>query len=135
MGGLAGTLAWALLRQELLRPLDWQRYCDGTWCRLAHLNLSDPHFDAMAGVYVIWYQAVLEPVVVDIGQGFIEDRLYAHRMDPSLWPYWGFGLRVTWAAVPSHLRDGVERYLADRLHPLIGRRYPDVPPIPVTLPW
>lgn len=123
------------MRESLPLPLHWQWCHDGAWCRLADLNLNNPHFDTMAGVYVIWYQTPFGPVVVDVGQGHIRDRLHAHKMDPSLRPYWGFELHVTWASVPSHLRGEVERYLADRLRPLIGRRYPNARPIPVTLPW
>lgn len=134
MDGLVRVLAEALVRGSLPLPLHWNKCHGGTWCRLEALDLNDPYFDTMAGVYVIWYRAPLGPVVVDVGQGYIRDRLQAHRTAPSLWPYWRFGLYVTWASVPPRHRDGAERYLADRLRPLIGRRYPDVRPIPVTLP-
>jgi hypothetical protein len=44
-------------------------------------------------------------------------------------------LRVTWAAVPAHQLDGVERYLADTWHPLVGDAFPDVLPIAVNFPF
>jgi hypothetical protein len=32
-------------------------------------------------------------------------------------------------------RNGVERYLANTLRPIVGSAFPDVPPIEVNLPW
>lgn len=52
------------------------------------------------------------------------------------------GLFVTWARIHPSERDGVERYLAETLRPLVGTRHPNAapiyvvePPIPVNLPW
>ena len=41
---------------------------------------------------------------------------------------------VTWAVVPAHQLDGVERYLADTYQPIEGDRFPDVEPLVVNLP-
>jgi hypothetical protein len=43
-------------------------------------------------------------------------------------------MRVTWASVPAHQVDGVERYLADTHQPIEGDRFPDVEPLVVKLP-
>jgi len=86
------------------------------------------------GVYIIWYRG--QPGrVVRIGQGDIADRLTAHRKDPAILAYKGYGLLVTWAGVQASQRDGVERHLAETWSPLIGDRFPDVPAIAVNSPW
>ena len=77
--------------------------------------------------------------MVRVGQGDIEDRLRSHRIDTDITKYAGLNqetpLLVTWASVTPQHRDGVERYLADTLKPLEGRRYPNVLPTRIVLPW
>lgn len=106
---------------------------DRHWCDLENLNLplnGEPH-----GVYIIWHEG--NPGrVVRVGQGDISDRLTKHRNDPAITGYSTLGtLRVTWATVPAHQRDGVERYLADHWDPLAGAAFPDADPIEVNSPW
>ena len=112
--------------------LNWIR-CgnDHHWCDLARLNLDMDTF----GVYVIWHEG--NPGRVGrIGQGDIAERLATHRTDRTITQYASNGaLRVTWAAVPASQTDGVERYLADHLDPLIGDAFPTADPIAVRLPW
>jgi hypothetical protein len=86
------------------------------------------------GVHVIWHGGP-KPWTVRVGQGNVCERLTAHRVDSAISAYRPLGLFVTWATVPSYEKDGVERFLADELRPLIGDRHPDVRPIPVNLPW
>ena len=106
------------------------------WCSFEHLDLQNLEFD---GVYVIWHDGSARNTsaeVVRIGQGVISQRIAAHRNDDTITSYAVRGtLLVTWAAVAGRERRlGIERYLADELDPLVGE-YPDVRPIPVTLPW
>ena len=106
---------------------------DKHWCNLENLNLpikGTPH-----GVYMIWHGG--DPSrVVRVGQGDISDRLSKHRKDPAIIGYSAQGgLLVTWATVPAHQRDGVERHLADRWDPLVGDVFPDTHPIEVNSPW
>ena len=105
---------------------------DNHYCNLELLNLDKI---TATGVYVIWHEG--QPGrVVRIGQGDIADRLAAHRRDPALLAYKEYGtLRVTWAAVPAHLMDSVELYLANEWHPLIGDAFPDVAPLAVNSPF
>lgn len=106
---------------------------DGHWCSLKDLNLDGASEN---GVYIIWHEG--NPgKVVRVGQGApVGNRLSAHRNDDEILAYAKKGtLRVTWAAVPATQRDGVERYLADRFHPLVGDAFPDVDPIEVNSPW
>jgi hypothetical protein len=66
----------------------------------------------------------------------IKDRLSAHRNDKEILAHKANGtLHVTWAEVPAAYRNGVERYLADLLDPLVGDAFPDVRPIAVNSPW
>jgi hypothetical protein len=109
----------------------WVKSEAGTWLPL-HFNLGT--VTITPGVYVIWHQGQ-PPWTVRVGQGDIPARLGAHGNDPEILAYAHLGLFVTWAAVPELLQDGIERYLADQLRPLVGDRHPDVVPIPVNLPW
>lgn len=106
----------------------------GIWCPLENLDLDS--LGDVAGVYIIWHEG--NPGrTVHVGQGApIKDRLEEHRGDAGICAYRLFGkLRVTWASVPAPLRDGVERYLADALVPLVGHARPGVQPIAVNSPW
>ena len=103
------------------------------WCNLENLTLplsGTPH-----GVYLIWHKG--KPGrVVRVGQGNISDRLAKHRKDPEIVGYATRGtLMVTWAAVLSAQRGGVESYLADLWNPLIGDAFPDARPVEVNSPW
>lgn len=106
---------------------------DGHWCSLQTLllkNLGD-----VEGVYIIWHDG--KPGrVVRVGQGIIKDRLAEHCNDTEVCGHNVYGtLRVTWASVPYAQRDGVERYLADTWHPLVGDAFPNAYPIAVNSPW
>jgi hypothetical protein len=105
----------------------------GTWLAFEAFDLSTA--DAALGVYVIWHGGQT-PRIVRVGQGRINERIGAHRNDEEICSYRASGLlMVTWAIVPQPLLDGVERYLANALRPLIGDRHPNVAPIAVKLPW
>ena len=121
---LAATLA--------ARPphLTWLFQADGHWWPFRDLNTRYPSWSHLYGVYVIANNAG----AVKVGQGQIMDRLYRHQDDPRIsHPSRGL-LSVTWAAVRVRYVDGVKRYLANELVPFIGDAYPDVEPIPVSLP-
>lgn len=113
--------------------LNWGKYDNGEWCGLINLNLNNPFFENLEGVYVIWHGG-LQPRWVRVGQGNIRDRLGKHREDNDILAYKGHGLYVTWAPVNANIRDGIERYLGESLNPLVGSRFPDVLPIPVNIP-
>jgi hypothetical protein len=83
----------------------------------------------MDGVYIIWQSGGR---VIRIGQGVIRDRITTHRNDPEINKF--SNLYVTWASVPSLQKDGVERYLADSLDPVVGDAFPDTLPLVVNLP-
>lgn len=131
---LLSQLAQTIYAQPQTLVLQWRR-CEGNeWGGLTRLYLDWPYFDNRDGVYVIWSTA---GVCVRIGQGHIRDRLTAHRLDDDInaWCPAGGELLVTWADVDVQYRDGVEGYLADRLRPVVGTRFPLATPITVNLPW
>jgi hypothetical protein len=104
---------------------------DSHYCDFETLNLSTV---TDTGVYVIWHMG--DPSrVVRVGQGKVADRLAAHRSDPAILAYRSKGLRVTWASVPAHQMDGVERYLAETWVPLVGDAFPAAAPLAVNSPF
>jgi len=110
----------------------WSKCGGGSWCPLANVDLSGVR---EVGVYIIWHPGSPSRVV-RIGQGVIANRLSEHRNDRVITQYASHGpLSVTWAAVPAHQMDGVERYLADKWNPLVGDAFPDAVPIEVNSPW
>ena len=112
--------------------LTWVKSTENRWLSLDGVNL-DPV--TTTGVYVIWHSGPT-PRTVRVGQGDIKSRLNAHRLDRAIGAYRPQGgLWVTWAAVSPYALNGVERYLAEQLRPLVGDRFPDVTAIPVNLPW
>jgi hypothetical protein len=114
--------------------LEWIK-CEGNqWCNLLTLNLSHSHFTGLEGVYIIWHGGQ-QPWTVYVGQGTIAQRLAEHRQNQQILEYSPRGLFVTWARVDARFRDGVERFLAERLQPRLGARSPQADPVMVNLPW
>ena len=112
--------------------VEWIRCTGNQWCNLRELNLDA--IQEEKGVYIIWHGGSPSRTV-RIGQGDLKDRLEEHRKDEEILSYQEKGLFVTWAEVPESCLDGVENYLAGRLPPLVGVRFPDADPIAVNLPW
>ena len=112
----------------------WHRPNHAEWHELMTVRFSSKI--RSEGVYIIWVDVPNDrPYCIDVGQGQNGPRITWHQGDPDILHYRQYGiLRFTWAELQAGLRDGVERYLADALKPLAGRRYPDVVPIPVNLP-
>ena len=114
--------------------LHWYKCENDTWCKLNSLNLDHPLFDNTGGVYVIWHGGN-QPSAVRIGQGFIRERLRAHRDEPEIQAFSSLTLYVTWASIPKTYRDGIETFLAQKLRPKMDTRCPAVRLIEVNLPW
>lgn len=117
-----------------MKTLNWKKRQDGKWFKLTDVNLVDPHFIDLEGVYIIWYEGT-NRIVVRVGQGEIKERISDHQTDPRIMTYKSHGLYVTWAMVLPLYRNGIERYLFEKLKPIVGFRYPNVPAIQVNLPW
>jgi hypothetical protein len=113
--------------------LEWVKYTNGNWCGLLDLDLSQSHFDNLEGLYVIWHMGPY-PKWVRVGQGIIRDRIGKHREDSEILAYSANGLFVTWAPVDEYFRDGIEKFLGERMNPLVGSKFPDANPIPVNIP-
>jgi len=109
--------------------------CDGdAWCKFLTVNLDHPLFQGLTGVYIIWHGGQ-QPATVYVGQGAIADRVAEHRNNKEILEFSTLGLFVTWASIDSVSRNGVERFLADRLAPKVGSHHPQVVAMPVNFPW
>ncbi|QGZ95818.1 hypothetical protein [Terricaulis silvestris] len=111
--------------------LKWAALAGGDYASLDRVILTRV---TTIGVYIIWHGGPA-PRVVRVGQGDVADRLCVHRLDDEILAFGHDGLYVTWAAVPATSIDGVERYLAETLAPIVGDRFPSTQAIPVNLPW
>jgi hypothetical protein len=116
-----------------MATVNWIKSPTGSWHSLMDVDLTGV---TGTGVYVIWHEGTPSRIV-RVGQGDIVARLNEHRNNPEVTRHRDRGtLRFTWATVPLKAdRDGIEKYLANHYRPLIGDAWPDVPPIPVNLPW
>jgi hypothetical protein len=112
--------------------LSWIKSEADGWLNFQGFNLPTAFG---VGVYVVWYNG--HPGrVVRVGQGDIKLRIGAHRNDSEITQYAKHGaLLVTWAIVGQRQADGIERYMGDNWHPLVGTAFPDVAPIAVNTPW
>ena len=122
-----------------MRVLTWFRNNNNNFHQLSTVDLSHSHFSGLEGVYIIWYKPKLDIIqTVYVGKGEIRERLRSHQNDAQIrlyGPSSGNTLYVSWANVPSDLQDGIEKYLHEKLRPLLGQRSPDATPVPVNMPW
>ena len=106
------------------------------WINLLSLDLGSDYFSNLEGVYVIWKHSNEYPNTVRVGQGIIRDRLQEHKDNSEITQKAiNNRLLVTWASVGSgNIRNGIEKYLADSLNPIVGERFPDIVSEVVNLP-
>lgn len=109
--------------------MQWATRRNGTWHEFmsTELALIDD-----SGVYIIWID---RRRVVYVGQGDVAERLQEHRDDPRFAKLDRWSMCATWASVSPSQRDGVEKFLASTLNPVIGEQWPSATPIQVNLPW
>jgi hypothetical protein len=118
--------------------LAWMKFKAGTdepenWCDPLEVDLTHEHFVDLEGVYVVWHHDQ-NPVLL-VGQGEIRKAIRAMRDNRQLIDIARESkLFVTWADVPSSLRNGVERYLIEMLSPRNYLSMPSADPIEVNLP-
>ena len=138
MEGVSGKVIYLVGREEIMEKKQdpvvaviWGR-CgeEKLWCDFLSVNLAHEHFKELKGVYIIF---TADKQVIRLGSGIIKDRIAAHRRDKEITAY--ENLKVTWAKVNALQMEGVEKFLADTLHPKIGDAFPDRTPIKVNLPW
>lgn len=110
----------------------WQR----TYANSAFRLETDTAMAYGYGVYVIWKPAtsLLFARTIRVGSGDIRSRLLAHKADPQIFAHGRHDLRFTYCNPAVSLVPGIERYLAEQLHPLVGDRFPDAYQVPVNLP-
>ena len=118
--------------------LDWGDPAGDVWRPLS------TDFSDIGGTGVFIVRQADGPAVI-VGQGEIKDRLSTLQRNRRVLGYDSPGspLLATWGIVQGMIQtrmlysaqlDGIERYLAETLQPLIGKSYPDVAPVPVPLP-
>jgi hypothetical protein len=115
-----------------MKTVLWQK-CGAGWCGLQSVDLTN--VVPVIGVYLIW-KSTAPGQTVRVGQGNIVARIVAHRNDSQVLahkPPEG-QLAISWAAVEPDELDGVERYLAEKLTPLVKTPLPNAEPIPINLP-
>ncbi|MFI5345916.1 MAG: GspE/PulE family protein [Elusimicrobiota bacterium] len=113
--------------------IHWNQVQGGAWADFFAVNLDDPHFNALEGVFVAW-QGGAAPAVIAVGQGPIREGLKELRAAPAIALYRGGTLFASWAKVEKVARPGVARYLIEALKPKISEAAPSTPPIEVNLP-
>ncbi len=110
----------------------WQKLPSGNWANARQVDYTKLN---VFGVYIMWIPGTVltGPCYIRIGQGNVADRIQQHLRTPEIAKY--PTLYFTCADVSRWQVDGVERFLADRLFPMVGDRFPEAPPIPVNLPF
>ncbi len=111
----------------------WNRVQGGAWAEFFAVNLDDPHFEGLEGVYVVW-RGGASPAAVAVGEGALRENLKARRAEPGVASQRGATLFVTWAKVEAVARPGVTRYLLEALKPQFGPAAPAAAPVEVNLP-
>ena len=113
--------------------LNWQLCQGNVWCALTRVDLSRVTEE---GVYIIGFVDGYYVDSVYVGQGNVRDRLTVHKGERDITQYGlgGGSLLVTWASVHANRRNGIERFLADMLQPLVGSHHPIEEPILVNIP-
>jgi hypothetical protein len=114
--------------------LTWNKCVGDKWCPFLTVNLDHSVFQALEGVYIIWHGGQT-PWTVAIGYGPIATKLKNQRLNKDILGYSNLGLFVTWARVDPLSRDGVARFLSDRLRPKVETIPLINAPIQVNLPW
>ena len=117
--------------------LEWMIGVDDNWCSFDTVDLEDPCFQTINGVYIIWFgpdDKGHEGRVVKIGHGYIHNKLGADREDPVITRYTSRGLLVTWAEVDHAHRANVDAYLNAVLNPLFADLHPSTVQTLVNLP-
>ena len=111
----------------------WNR-CEGdTWGELYAVDLNDPHFDRLEGVYMVWLGGG-KPTMICAGAGVIRDELIRRQNDPAITAMRDKPMLVSWAKVDAVSRPGVERWLLENLRPLIAQPVPGSVAVEVNLP-
>ena len=111
----------------------WNRCTGDTWAELYAVDLNDPHFDNLEGVYMVWLGGS-QPAAMCAGSGLIREKLAERRAEPLLAGMKEKSLLVTWAKVDSISRAGVERWLLENLRPKISNALPGSVAVEVNLP-
>lgn len=111
----------------------WNRAQGNSWADFFSVDLDDPHFHGLEGVFVVW-KGGSQPAAISVGQGELREALRAQRENPAIEAFRGQPLFVAWAKVERSSRPGVTRFLMETLKPKVAGPPPSAPPIDVNLP-
>ena len=111
----------------------WNRCQGDTWAELFAVDLNDPHFDGLEGVYMVWMGGS-QPAAICAGSGLIREKLAERRNEPQIQGLKEKSLLVTWAKVDTISRTGVERWLLENLRPKLTNPIPGSVAVEVNLP-
>ena len=111
----------------------WNR-CEGdTWGELFAVDVQDPHFDKLEGVYMVWLGGS-QPTAICAGSGLIREEIAKLRGEPGILAMRDKSLLITWAKVDAYMRAGVERWLLENLKPKFSAALPGSTAVEVNLP-
>ena len=116
--------------------LQWGKcraYLVDEWCRLPDLDTGRMDLSSMNGVYMIWYGGG-SPAVLKVGNGVVKNFLREAKDDPAILEYSTHGIYATWARVAPAQQEGVVRYLAEELKPVLGGDTPAAEAVQVNIP-
>ncbi|MCY4386985.1 MAG: hypothetical protein OXC18_07740 [Desulfurellaceae bacterium] len=126
------------MARPVTRPplrVHWHKSESGKWLSLKNLDLTH-HLVKQQGVYIVFDPSDTLYGILYVGQGKVDERLDERKKDERILELAELDeLYVTWAVISGGKgrREGVERFLADTLQPVVGQ-HPNVPPIPVNVP-
>ncbi len=111
----------------------WNR-CEGdAWGELFAVDIKDPHFDNLEGVYMVWLGGS-QPTAICAGAGLIREEIAKRRGEPGILAMRDKSLLITWAKVDAYSRAGVERWLLENLKPKFTAGLPGSVAVEVNLP-
>jgi hypothetical protein len=100
--------------------VEWQKCKDGQWCNFWNLDLSDPAFYGLEGIYLIFDA---NHRYVYAGRGIIRDRILVHQSDFDFHDY-PEKLFITWAKADYYTQITAVRYLQLKLRPVLNKVLP-----------
>ncbi len=112
------------MRNEALKKLEWIEF-----------NNIDEFLSSskcITGVYILAFDTDVGPITLYTGSGHVKVRMRStHSENNDIMEY---KPDVYCASTSQDEMKGIEVYLASKLKPMFGKRWPNVKPIPVNLP-
>jgi hypothetical protein len=104
-----------------LIELDWQKNINGNWNEFWCLDLSNPQFYNLEGLYIIFDS---NKEIVYAGWGIIRDRILVHQADLDFHDY-PEKLFITWAKADYYTQITGSRFLQLKYKPPLNKNLPN----------